>query len=41
MTDARWQTTVEFLRSATWPRQAPTTAKAWTVDIVNNVRVLP
>ncbi len=41
MTDARWKTTVDFLRDANLAKAGTDYTKAWTLDIVNNVRVLP
>ena len=41
MTDARWQATVDFLRSANLAKTGTDYAKAWTLDVVKNVRVLP
>ena len=41
MTNARWQTTVEFLRSAGLAKAGTDYAKAWTIDLVGNVRVTP
>lgn len=41
MTDARWQATVDFLRSAGLAKPSVDYAKAWTIDVVRDVRVLP
>ncbi len=41
MTDARWNATVEFLRSAGLAKAGTDYSKAWTLDVVKNVRVLP
>ena len=41
MTDARWNTTIEFLRGANLAKAGTVYTKAWTLEIVNNVRVLP
>ena len=41
MTDARWQSTLEFLRGAGLAKPNVDYTKAWTLDIVNNVKVLP
>ena len=41
MTDARWQATVDFLRSANLAKAGTDYSKAWTLDLVRNVRVLP
>jgi NitT/TauT family transport system substrate-binding protein len=41
MTDARWRTTVEFLQSAGLAKAGTDYAKAWTLDIVDKVKVLP
>jgi NitT/TauT family transport system substrate-binding protein len=41
MTDARWQTTVEFLRSANLAKAGTDYRKAWTVDLVTTVKVMP
>lgn len=41
MTDARWQATVDFLRSAGLAKAGTDYLKAWTLDVVKNVRVLP
>jgi NitT/TauT family transport system substrate-binding protein len=41
MTDARWTSTLEFLRSANLAKANVDYRKAWTLDIVNNVKVLP
>ncbi len=40
MTDARWQATVDFLRSAGLAKPSVDYAKAWTIDVVRDVRVL-
>jgi NitT/TauT family transport system substrate-binding protein len=41
MTDARWQGTIAFLRAAALANSGADYAKAWTLDIVDNVKVLP
>ena len=41
MTDARWKATVDFLRSANLAKAGTDYTKAWTLDVVTNVRVLP
>ncbi len=41
MTDARWKTTVDFLRGASLAKAGTDYTKAWTLDVVKNVRVLP
>jgi NitT/TauT family transport system substrate-binding protein len=41
MTDKRWQQTVEFLRSAGLAKAGVDYTSAWTLSIVNDVRVLP
>jgi NitT/TauT family transport system substrate-binding protein len=41
MTDARWQGTIAFLRAAGLANSGADYAKAWTLDVVNNVKVLP
>jgi NitT/TauT family transport system substrate-binding protein len=41
MTDARWQSTIAFLRAAALTNSGADYAKAWTLDIVDNVKVLP
>jgi NitT/TauT family transport system substrate-binding protein len=41
MTDARWKATVDFLRSANLAKAGTDYTKAWTLDLVRNVRVLP
>ena len=41
MTDARWNATVEFLRGAGLAKAGTDHAKAWTLDVVKGVRVLP
>jgi NitT/TauT family transport system substrate-binding protein len=41
MTDARWASTLEFLRSANLAKSNVDYRKAWTLDIVSNVKVLP
>src|SRR5512137_1241393 len=41
MTDARWQATVDFLRSAGLAKPGVDYTKAWTTDLVRDVRVLP
>jgi len=41
MTDLRWKDTVDFLRGANLAKAGTDYTKAWTLGIVNNVRVLP
>ena len=41
MTDARWKATVDFLRSANLAKAGTDYEKAWTLDVVKGVRVLP
>ena len=41
MTDARWQGTIAFLRSAGLAKSGSDYANAWTLDVVDNVKVLP
>jgi len=41
MTDARWASTLEFLRSANLAKANVDYRKAWTLDIVSTVKVLP
>jgi NitT/TauT family transport system substrate-binding protein len=41
MTDARWRGTVAFLHAAGLSKPKIDYAKAWTLDIVNDVHVLP
>ncbi len=41
MTSARWQQTVDFLRTASLAKPNVDYTKAWTLDIVDKVRVLP
>jgi NitT/TauT family transport system substrate-binding protein len=41
MTDARWQKTIEFLRTAGLARPNVDYASAYTLSIVNDVKVLP
>ncbi len=41
MTDDRWFTTVEFLRVAGMAKAGVDYRKAWTTDIVKDIRVLP
>ncbi len=41
MTEARWKDTVDFLRGANLAKAGTDYSKAWTLGIVNNVRVLP
>jgi len=41
MTAARWQATVDFVRGAGLAKPGVDYAKAWTLDIVKDVRVLP
>jgi len=41
MTDARWHSTLEFLRAVGVAKANVDYTKAWTLDIVNSVKVLP
>jgi NitT/TauT family transport system substrate-binding protein len=41
MTDARWRATVDFLRSAGLAKPNVDYAKAWTLDLARDVKVLP
>lgn len=41
MNDARWQTTIEFLRSAGLGKATTDYSKAWSLEIVGNVKVTP
>jgi NitT/TauT family transport system substrate-binding protein len=41
MTDARWRGTLAFLQATGLSKPNVDYAKAWTLDIVNNVKVLP
>jgi NitT/TauT family transport system substrate-binding protein len=41
MTDARWNATVDFLRSTGLAKPGVDYAKGWTLDLVKDVRVLP
>ena len=41
MTDARWQKTLEFLRAAGLAKAGVDYAPAYSLSIVNNVKVLP
>ena len=41
MTAARWASTVEFLRTAGLAKPNVDYAKAWSLDVVGGVRVLP
>ena len=41
MTDARWGSTLEFLRGAKLAKANVDYRKAWTLDIVSNAKVLP
>jgi NitT/TauT family transport system substrate-binding protein len=41
MTAARWQTTVDFIRGAGLAKPGVDYAKAWTLDVVKDLRVLP
>jgi NitT/TauT family transport system substrate-binding protein len=41
MTDARWQSTLDFLRSAGLTKPNVDYRQAWTLDIVSKVKVLP
>ncbi len=41
MTDARWNATVAFVRSAGLAREGVDYGRAWTLDVVRDVKVLP
>jgi NitT/TauT family transport system substrate-binding protein len=41
MTNARWQATLDFLRGAGLAKAGTDYTKAWTLDVVKDVRVLP
>ncbi len=41
MTEARWDATVDFLRAAGLARTGTDYSRAWTLDLVRDVRVLP
>ena len=41
MTDARWQATIDFLRSAGLAKRGIDYSRAWTLDLVKPVHVLP
>jgi NitT/TauT family transport system substrate-binding protein len=41
MTDARWQTTIEFIKGAGIARPGIDYTKAWSLEIVDNVKVTP
>jgi len=41
MTDARWRGTIAFLHAAALSKPNVDYAKAWTLDLVNDVKVLP
>jgi NitT/TauT family transport system substrate-binding protein len=41
MTDARWQATIAFLREAGLAKAGVDYRTAWTLDIVNKIKVLP
>jgi NitT/TauT family transport system substrate-binding protein len=41
MNDARWQTTVEFVKNAGISRANTDYAKAWSLEIVDQVKVAP
>jgi len=41
MNDARWQTTVDFLRSAGLGKASTDYSKAWSLEIVDSVKVMP
>jgi len=41
MTDARWRATLEFLRDAGLAKPDVDYRRAWTLDIVSKVKVLP
>ena len=41
MTDARWHDTLGFLKVAGLSKPNVDDAKAWTLGVVNNVKVLP
>jgi NitT/TauT family transport system substrate-binding protein len=41
MTDARWETTVAFLRATGLAKPNTDYRKGWTLEIVNSVKVTP
>ncbi len=41
MTDARWQATVQFIKSSGLARANTDYAKAWSLEVVDNVKVTP
>ena len=41
MTDARWKQTIDFLRAAALAKPGVDYGRAYTLDLVNNVKVLP
>ena len=41
MTDARWQATVEFIKGAGLARAGTDYTKAWSLEVVNDVKVTP
>ncbi len=41
MTDARWRSTLEFLRAAGLAKPGVDYSRAWTLDITSKVKVLP
>ena len=41
MTDARWRSTVDFLRTAGLAKSGVDYAKGWTLSVVDGVKVLP
>ena len=41
MTDARWQATIEFLRSVGLAKKGVDYQRAYTLDLVKAVRVVP
>jgi NitT/TauT family transport system substrate-binding protein len=41
MTDARWNATVDFLKSASLAKPNVDYSRAWTLDVMRDVRVLP
>jgi NitT/TauT family transport system substrate-binding protein len=41
MTDARWRSTIEFLRASGLAKNDVDYRQAWTLDITSNVKVLP
>ena len=41
MNDAKWQTTVEFLKSTGLAKAGTDYTKAWSLELVNQVKVTP